>query len=40
MPPLTTPETSCEHMGGEMAVRTLVDRGHDLMGTLPEAWGI
>lgn len=40
MPTSTTPETPYEHMGGELAVRALVDRFYDLMDTLPEAWEI
>jgi hemoglobin len=40
MPTSTIPETPYEHMGGELAVRALVDRFYDLMDTLPEAWEI
>lgn len=33
-------ETPYQHMGGEPAVRALVNRFYDLMDTLPEAWEI
>jgi hemoglobin len=35
-----TQQTPYQHMGGEAAVRALVDRFYDLMDTLPEAWEI
>jgi hypothetical protein len=40
MPTSTIPETPYEHTGGELAVRALVDRFFDLMGTLPKTWEI
>jgi hemoglobin len=41
--PMTTPTdetTPYQRLGGEAALRTLVDRFYDLMDELPEAYGI
>jgi len=36
----SNPESPYQHMGGEAAVRALVERFYDLMDSLPEAWEI